>query len=229
VEQQADKQNTHRSIRKGLLRIEAFVVPPLDNNVYILYEDGSNTAVVIDVAQGAEVLLARLKELDLRLTMIINTHGHTDHTAEDDILRKSTGAKIAIHELDAYRLATEDEASEQLQIEKLPIEPDVQLIDGSEIPIGQNTKLRVIHTPGHTEGSICLYEDKLGQLFSGDTLFAGGYGRVDGEGADPNAMISSLKILMSLPGPTDVYPGHGPFTKIESESWISEAITGENA
>lgn len=217
-------QRTRRSIRKGLLRIEAFVVPPLDNNVYILYEDGYNAAVVIDVAQGASVLLARLKELDLRLEIIVNTHGHTDHTTEDEILRKATGPKLAIHELDAYRLATEDEASEMLQIHKIPIEPDIQLVDGSEILIGPNTKLKVLHTPGHTEGSICLYENKLGQLFSGDTLFAGGYGRVDGEGADPSAMVSSLKLLMSLPGSTDVYPGHGPFTTIESESWIKDAI-----
>lgn len=226
MERHPDQQN-RRSIRKGRLRIEAFVVPPLDNNVYILYEDGSNTAVVIDVAQGADILLARLKELDLRLDMIVNTHGHTDHTAEDDILRKSTCAKLAIHELDAYRLATEDEASVLLQIEKLPIEPDIQLVNGSEMPVGPNTRLKAIHTPGHTEGSICLYEEKVGQLFSGDTLFAGGYGRVDGQGADPSAMISSLKLLMSLPGPTDVYPGHGAFTKIESESWINEAITEE--
>ncbi len=217
-----------RSIRKDKLRIEALVVPPLANNVYILYEDGSDNAIVIDVAQGAEELLRRLRELDLRLELIVNTHGHTDHTAEDDILRKTTGAKLAIHELDAYRLATEDEASEQLSIQKIPIEPDIQLVNGSEVRVGPNIKLKVLHTPGHTEGSICLHEEKLGQLFSGDTLFAGGYGRIDGSGADPAAMIESLKQLMTLPPLTEVYPGHGAFTRIEDEAWINEEIKKDN-
>jgi len=158
----------------------------------------------------------------------VNSHGHTDHTAEDDILRKSTGARIAIHELDAYRLAFDDEASEELHIQKKPIEPDIQLVNGAEVRVGPNTNLKVIHTPGHTEGSICLYEEKLGILFSGDTLFAGGYGRLDGMGADSEAMVTSLKQIMALPGSTDVYPGHGNFTKIESESWINDAISKGN-
>jgi hydroxyacylglutathione hydrolase len=196
--------------------------------VYILYEDGSDKGVVVDVAQGARQLLARIRELDLHLDLIVNTHGHTDHTVEDDLLRKSSGAKLAIHELDAYRLALNDEASEQLEIERIPIEPDIQLIDGSEINIGPTVAFKVIHTPGHTEGSICLYSERLGQLFSGDTLFAGGYGRLDGMGADPTAMVESLTKLMALPGSTDVYPGHGAFTKIETESWINEEIKQEN-
>ena len=107
--------STRRSIRKDNLRIEAVVVPPLSNNIYILYEDGNDKCTLIDVAQGSMAILKRLRELDLRLELIVNTHGHTDHTVEDDILRKSTGAKSAIHELDAYRLASEDEASEQLK------------------------------------------------------------------------------------------------------------------
>jgi hydroxyacylglutathione hydrolase len=193
-----------------------------------LYEDGADKAVVIDVAQGARQLSARIRELDLHLDLIVNTHGHTDHTMEDDLLRKSSGARLAIHELDAYRLALDDEASEQLGIEKIPIEPDIQLVNGSEISVGPAVTFKVIHTPGHTEGSICLYSERLGQLFSGDTLFAGGYGRLDGMGADPAAMVESLTKLMALPGSTDVYPGHGAFTKIEAESWLNEEIKQEN-
>lgn len=218
---------TRRSIRKDNFRIESLVVPPLDNNVYILFEDGNDKAVVIDVGQGAKQLANRLKELELRADLIVNTHGHTDHTAEDDVLRKLTGAKIAIHELDAYRLAVDDEASEQLSIQKPPMEPDIQLVEGSEVVVGPNVKLKVLHTPGHTEGSICLYEERLGQLFSGDTLFAGGYGRVDGMGGDASATITSLKRLLTLPGQTDVYPGHGSFTKIEAEEWINDQIKND--
>jgi hydroxyacylglutathione hydrolase len=215
---------SRRSLRSDNLRIEAFVVPPLANNVFILYEDGSDTSTVVDVALGADIIATRLRELQLRPTLIVNSHGHTDHTAEDEKLRKMTGAKLAIHELDAYRLATEDEASIELGIEKKPIEPDVQLIDEQEITVGPNVRLRVIHTPGHTEGSICLLDEKRRQLFSGDTLFSGGYGRVDGSGADPEAMKVSLKNLMELAPDTQVYPGHGAFTTIQNETWIRDLL-----
>jgi hydroxyacylglutathione hydrolase len=213
---------SRRSFRKGQLRIEALVVPPLANNVFILYEDGSEDAVIIDVAQGARSLFDRVKELDLKLVMIINTHGHTDHTAEDELLRELTRAKLAIHELDAYRLALEDEASRSLGIPKKPIEPDVQLRSGQDIKFGKNALLKVLHTPGHTEGSICLYDAKDGQLFSGDTLFQAGYGRVDGMGSSPEEMKSSLKKLLELPGSTEVYPGHGGFTTIRDEMWLKD-------
>jgi hydroxyacylglutathione hydrolase len=197
-------------------------VPPLSNNVYIIYEDGSDDALVVDVAQGANALFQRVKELELTPSLIFNTHGHTDHTAEDALFRKLTGAKIAIHELDAYRLALDDEASQGLGITKEPIEPDIQLRSGQEISFGKHSVLKVIHTPGHTEGSICLYLEQERQLFSGDTLFQAGYGRVDGYGSDPVAMKSSLAKLLNLPSSTDVYPGHGAFTTIGDEMWLKE-------
>ena len=103
-----------------------------------------------------------------------------------------------------------------------------QLVTGQEIKVGKNTTLVVLHTPGHTEGSICLYDKTRGLLFSGDTLFAGGYGRVDASGSDPAAMKETLKKLMELPPSTEVYPGHGGFTTIGNEKeWIFEMI-GEN-
>jgi len=206
------------------MRIESLVVPPLENNVFIVFEDGSDNAIIIDVAQGAIEIEKRLRELELKATLIVNTHGHADHTIENEKLRKLTGAKLAIHELDAYRLATDDEATRELRMERIPMEPDIQLIDGQEINYGGKSKLRVIHTPGHTEGSICLYEEKNGQLFSGDTLFSQGYGRVDGMGASREAIIGSLKKLMRLPTQTEVYPGHGRFTTIGEEEWLKEMI-----
>ncbi|MCL4519125.1 MAG: MBL fold metallo-hydrolase [Thaumarchaeota archaeon] len=213
-----------RSLRKDGLCVEALVVPPLGNNVYVVYEDGSDSCLIIDVAQGSDAILRRLKELEVRPKTIVNTHGHTDHTAEDEELRKATGAKLAIHELDAYRLATEDEASRELRIEKRPIEADIQLVDGQVLSVGSGVELQVLHTPGHTEGSICLFDQRRNQLFSGDTLFAGGYGRTDGSGADPSALVSSLKRLMGLPHETDVYPGHGSFTTIGDETWLREMV-----
>ena len=87
--------------------------------------------------------------------------------------------------------------------------------------------MKVLHTPGHTEGSISLYDEKRGQLFPGDTLFAKGYGRTDGMGADQEAMVSSLKKLFALPGATEVYPGHGDFTTIQDETWILDAMNDQ--
>jgi hydroxyacylglutathione hydrolase len=215
-------ESQKRSLRKDRIRIEALVVPPLANNVYIVYEDGSSSAIVVDVAQGAQQIFQRCSELSVKPSLIVNTHGHTDHTAEDQKLRNLTGAKLAIHELDSYRLATDDEASTDLGLVKFPIEPDIQLVTGQIIPLGSKNNLSVLHTPGHTEGSICLYEKDAGLLFSGDTLFARGYGRVDGSGADPAAMIKSLKMLLELPPDTEVFPGHGQFTKIKDEEWLRE-------
>jgi hydroxyacylglutathione hydrolase len=215
-------QATRRSLRKNQLRIEALVVPPLGNNVYIVYEDGDDSAFIIDVAQGAKQIYERCKELGVKARIIVNTHGHTDHTAEDELLRKLTGARLAIHELDSYRLATEDEASKELAIKKNPIEPDLQLVAGQKLPLGKSSEFVVLHTPGHTEGSICLYDKRIGVLFSGDTLFSQGYGRVDGEGSDPEAMVGSLKVLLELPPGTEVFPGHGPFTTIEAEQWLKD-------
>ncbi len=215
-------EEKRKSLRKDGIRIEALTVPPLSNNVYIVYEDGSDSALIVDVAEGSKQILKRCRELSVRPALIVNTHGHSDHTIEDQALRELTGAKIAIHELDAYRLATEDEASFELGMEKVPIEADIQLVSGQEIPLGRSSKFTVMHTPGHTEGSICLYQKEAGILFSGDTLFARGYGRVDGSGSDPDAIVLSLKQLLELPPQTEVFPGHGEFTKIENEQWLKE-------
>jgi hydroxyacylglutathione hydrolase len=222
-------ETARRSLRKGALRIEALIVPPLGNNVYILFEDGAEEGIVIDVAQGADPILKRLKELDLKLKLIVNTHGHFDHTLEDEKLRKATRAKLAIHELDAYRLAMEDEASRGLGVTREPIEPDIQLVSGQVLNVGPSAMLKVLHTPGHTEGSICLLDEDRKQLFSGDTLFAGSYGRTDGFGSDPVAMVSSLKRLSELPPATEVYPGHGMFTTIGAESWINDFTRNEGS
>lgn len=210
------------------MRIERLVVPPLSNNVYIVYQDGETEAIVVDVAQGAPEIMKRLDELQLRASMIINTHGHSDHTAEDELLRKGTGARLAISEFDAYRLASVDEASSLLGIAPKPIEPDIQLVGGQEIIVGRDISFKVIHTPGHTEGSICLYDSRDGVLFSGDTLFAKGYGRVDLKGADSSAMRISLEMISKLPPDTQVYPGHGEPTTISEElEWLREIQRNE--
>ena len=202
------------------MRIERLTVPPLDNNVYLVVDETTKEAIVVDVGLGAQALLAKASELGASIKFILNTHGHPDHTAEDEALRAATGAKLAIFEVDAHRLERNArEPKWYLPVPPPPSKPDLLLKEGSEIKIGKTT-LTTIHTPGHTEGSACFYSPADRVLFSGDTLFAGSCGRTDVAGGSPARMIMSLKRLQEIPPETRVLPGHGPETTIARETWI---------
>lgn len=206
------------------MRIERFTVPPLDNNVYLVVDEPSQEALVVDVGLGAQTLLGKAKELGATIKFILNTHGHPDHTAEDEPLRASTGAKIAIFEVDAHRL--EKNARDPkwyLPMPPPPAKAEVLLKEGSEVRIGK-TSLVTMHTPGHTEGSACFYSAAEAVLFSGDTLFAGSCGRTDIAGGSPARMVSSLRRLQGLPPETRVLPGHGSETAIGRETWILDVV-----
>ena len=178
--------------------------------------DEGQEAIVIDTALGADQILKALRELNAQLLYIVNTHGHPDHITSNAALKKATGAKLMVHELDAYRLAS---TTSDLFTNIEPSTPDVLLKDGDVIEVGK-LSLKVLHTPGHSEGSICLYEHDEAVIFTGDTLFAGSPGRVDLAGGDPKLMKNSLERLSRLPPHTKVLPGHGPSTTIGEESWL---------
>ncbi len=204
------------------MRIETLVVPPLDNNVYLVVDEASHQAAVIDTGLGARDLLAKAESLGVKIIAILNTHGHADHTADDAPLKAATGAKLAIFEVDAYRLARNAKESKWF----LPAPPpavtaDLLLKEGTTVPVG-GVVLETLHTPGHTEGSCCFYDEANGVLFSGDTLFAGSCGRTDTLGASPAKMKASLQRLAELPPDTKVLPGHGPATTIGKETWIAD-------
>jgi len=204
------------------MRIETLVVPPLDNNVYLVVDEASHQAAVIDTGLGARDLLAKAESLGVKIIAILNTHGHADHTADDAPLKAATGAKLAIFEVDAYRLARNAKESKWF----LPAPPpavtaDLLLKEGTTVPVG-GVVLETLHTPGHTEGSCCFYDEANGVLFSGDTLFAGSCGRTDTLGASPAKMKASLRRLAELPPDTKVLPGHGPATTIGKETWIAD-------
>ncbi len=130
-----------------------------------------------------------------------------------------TGAEIAVHPLDRDRL-TDPPQPGYVPFEIVPSVPAVDLAEGGEIRFGE-IRLRVLHTPGHTEGSVCLFAPDDGLLFSGDTLFAGGWGRVDLPGGDPDAMVASLARLTGMEDPIGVFPGHGEATTIGRErAWM---------
>lgn len=206
------------------MRIERLVVPPLDNNVYLVVDEESRQAAVVDTGLGSRDLLAKAQELGVQIVLILNTHGHPDHSADDAPLQKATGAKLAIFEVDAYRLERNARESRWFLPAPPPLaKPDILLKEGSRIQIGSTT-LKTLHTPGHTEGSCCFYAEEERVLFSGDTLFAGSCGRTDVAGGSPAKMVSSLRRLARLPPDTRVLPGHGPETTIGRETWIEDLV-----
>ena len=204
------------------MRIETLVVPPLDNNVYLVVDEAAKQAAVIDTGLGGDALLAKARELGVQILYILNTHGHADHTADDASLKAAAGAKLGIFEVDAYRLGRNAKESKWfLPAPPPPVAADMLLKEGTTVLVG-GIVLETLHTPGHTEGSCCFYSEAEGVLFSGDTLFAGSCGRTDTLGASPARMKASLRRLADLPPDTKVLPGHGPATAIGQETWIAD-------
>jgi len=213
---------TITSLPASFMLVEKLVVPPLDNNVYLVADEEAKEAVVIDTGLGASEIQAKVLELGVKLLYILNTHGHPDHSADDAPLQKATGAKLAIFEVDAYRLQRNArEARWYLPAPPPVAKPDLLLKEGSTISFGK-VAFETVHTPGHTEGSCCFYAPKDRILFSGDTLFKGSCGRTDVAGGSPARMASSLRRLAGFPPDTRVLPGHGPETTIGAETWIAD-------
>jgi len=191
------------------------VVGPAITNVYVLGDARSKEAIAIDTAIPSLSWIAdELAAREWTLRLIVSTHGHWDHIGDNAAVAEHTGASIAVHPLDRDRLTDPQPLGAPFEIP--PSVPAVELAEGGEIRFGE-IRLQVLHTPGHTAGSVCLLSPDEGRLFSGDTLFAAGWGRVDLPGGDPVAMVESLGRLASLDGPIRVLPGHGQATTIARE------------
>ena len=180
---------------------------PLDNNVYIVVDRETRRGVVVDASDDAS-RIAR-EATGVQVSSILITHGDQDHMDALEDLARLLGVPVAAHPLDASRL---------------PVKPDIELQDGMEIEVGA-LSLRVIHTPGHTPGSVCFYAP--GYLLSGDTLFPGGPGNTYGDRRRFDQIIASIRDkLFVLPDDTQVLPGHGDPTTIGNErpyleEWIA--------
>jgi glyoxylase-like metal-dependent hydrolase (beta-lactamase superfamily II) len=200
------------------------VVGMLATNVHILADERTREAIAIDTAiPSLEFVQGELAKRDWTLKLIVSTHGHWDHMGDNARVSEHTGAPIAVHPLDAHRLTNPPEAR-WAPLEIPPCIPAVELQEGGEIRFG-SIVLEVLHTPGHTEGSVCLLERSEGRLYSGDTLFAGSFGRVDLPGGDAGAMVESLDRLGGFDDGLRVLPGHGLNTTIGKErpwlEWVS--------
>jgi glyoxylase-like metal-dependent hydrolase (beta-lactamase superfamily II) len=184
----------------------------VDNNVWLVGDD--REVLVIDAAHDAEAIAAAVG--DRRLTAIVSTHAHNDHIDAAAELADRTGAPILLHPDDMvlWRMTYPDRV------------PDRALADGDELTVA-GTTLRVLHTPGHAPGAVCLYAPDLGTVFTGDTLFNGGPGATGRSYSDFNVIIDSIRDrLLTLPPDTVVRTGHGETTTIGDEAphldeWIS--------
>ena len=194
------------------------VVGPLATNVHVLADPRSREAIAIDTATPCLAWITdELAARDWTLKLIVSSHGHWDHIGDNAAVAQHTRADVGAHPLDHDRLI---HPSTNAPFDIPPSVPAVDLAEGGEVRFG-SIRLRVLHTPGHTEGSVCLYEPDEGLLFSGDTLFAGGWGRVDLPGGDPDAMVASLGRFLDLEDGVHVFPGHGPETTIGRErAWL---------
>jgi hydroxyacylglutathione hydrolase len=202
------------------------VVGPIATNVHLLVDPRSREAIAIDTATPslnwiADELAARAWTLKL----IVSTHGHWGHIGDNAAVAAHTGSEIAVHPLDRHRLENPQPLFAPFDIP--PSVPAVELAEGGVIRFG-SIRLRVLHTPGHTEGSVCLLEEDEGLLYSGDTLFAAGWGRVDLPGGDPDAMVESIARLAGLEDRIAVFPGHGAPTTIRRERAWMELVRDEH-
>jgi glyoxylase-like metal-dependent hydrolase (beta-lactamase superfamily II) len=192
------------------------VTGPVSTNVWILGDEASREAMCIDAATpSVDWITASLAERGWTLKLVVSTHRHWDHIGDNAAVVDATGATLAAHLLDRHGL----ERPSFTMPPPFPLVPSVPALDlaeGSVIRFGGIT-LDVLHTPGHTEGSVCLLAESERLLFSGDTLFQGAWGRTDLPGGSSDQMVESITRLASLDPDLTVLPGHGQPTSIERE------------
>ena len=202
------------------MKVDRLVLGEFETNCYIVRSSDSVTdCLVIDTGLDAQPLLKFLERGKLTPAAVIITHGHIDHIAGVEALRKKfPSILVYIHKLDAEMLGDANGNLSIMTGSSLTAGKADCLVDEGDIIEKAGVKLRVIHTPGHTPGGICFYSEKDGIIFVGDTLFAGSIGRTDFPNGDMKQLIEGIKHkLFVLPENTVVYPGHGPETTIGRE------------
>lgn len=189
------------------MEIKQIFLPRMANFCYMIGDEETGTAAVIDPAFDAKKILSEIAAAGYKISHVINTHGHADHVSANADIIKATGAMLCIHEADASQVAgILNRSLSRILGGKGSPGADCILSDGDTITVGK-TVMRVIHTPGHTPGSICIYTK--GHLFTGDTLFVGAVGRTDLPGGSTATLLSSIREkLYILPEETIVWPGH---------------------
>src|ERR1700679_2837847 len=208
---------------------ESFPVGPLACNCTILGDEETREAIVIDPGDNISRIHKRLAEQGLKLKQILVTHGHIDHVGGALKLKRLTGAPILLNQDDLPQLKMMAEQASWLGVdppETAP--PDENLSDGLLVGLDRYPA-QVLHTPGHTQGSVCLHFAPLNLLIAGDTLSSGSIGRTDLPGGNFDQIIASLRSrLLTLPDKTKVLPGHGPATAIGEERASNPFLQARN-
>ena len=198
--------------------LETFPVGPLQCNCTLLGDEEAGEVIVIDPGDEVSRIYRRIVGFGLKLKQILVTHAHIDHVGGALKLKRLTGAPILLNENDLPLLKMMEQQAAWLGVPTPEVTaPDDSLVDGMQVGLDRYPA-RVIHTPGHTQGSVCLHFEPLKMVIAGDTLFTGSIGRTDLPGGNSRQIIHSIETrLMVLPDATQVLPGHGPATTIGAE------------
>lgn len=210
--------------------IESLIVGELEVFCYLIGCPNTKEGIVIDPGGDEQKILSKIEEMGLHIKYIVNSHGHPDHASANKKVKEATGAQTVLHELDAkFFSQTENvrKLSSEIGCTPTEIEVDILAHDGDVLKVG-NLELKLIHTPGHSPGSMCVYGD--GNLFTGDTLFVGAVERTDLPGASLNQLLNSLETkILPLPDETIIWPGHDygdtPTSTIVNEKETNPYIT----
>jgi len=199
------------------MKYKTYVLQPeFATNTYLVWDEISKEAVLIDVAAPAPGIINEIRELGLSLKYLLLTHGHGDHIGGVGMIKNEFSIPVGIHEYDAEMLFDPVKNLSTYWDQNVTVTAaDILFKDGDSLKLG-NSEIKIIHTPGHTRGGICFYIDNL--LFSGDTLFCESMGRTDLPGGDYQTLINSIRSkLFILPDDTKVLSGHGEESTIENE------------
>lgn len=194
---------------------EIISVGPLQGNSYIIGDENTKDAIVIDPGDEGDRILEVVRVNNLKVKEIICTHAHFDHVGAAGDIKNGTDARIMMHkeDLDTYSLAKDQAAFWGFRVDDLP-QPDGFLDEGDEVKVG-SLSFKVMHTPGHSRGGICLYGE--GMVITGDTIFKGSIGRTDFPGGSIDELRGSFRRIINLPDDTRIFPGHGPETAVGYE------------
>ncbi|MCL2144207.1 MAG: MBL fold metallo-hydrolase [Endomicrobia bacterium] len=198
-----------------MIKTDKIISGQIEANCYIVYDIGTLKALIVDPGEDGDKVISEIEKKGLKPEMLVNTHGHYDHIFSDEQIREKYKIPLAAHKYEIQMLADPyGNASAIFGNPESVRTPEIQLEDNQEVELSF-AKFKVIHTPGHTKGGICLLFD--GFLITGDTLFAGTIGRTDFPGGSFDELMNSLEKIKRLDPSTVIYPGHGSRTTLANE------------